>query len=75
MLFRCHAGHGLEPVGEMGGPLFQRPLFHGFRNLIGYLQIQLLPVFHTGFPCLEGGSGKPFLHCLFIKYHATEQFR
>ena len=29
------AGHGLEPVGKVGGPLLQSPLLHGVGHRLG----------------------------------------
>ncbi len=40
VLFRRHAGHGLEPVGEVGGPLLDRPLLHGVGYDVGGFDVQ-----------------------------------
>ena len=35
VLFGGEAGHGLEPVGIVGGPLFNGPFLHGGGDLVG----------------------------------------
>ena len=75
VLFRGDAGHGLEPVGKMGGALFHRPVLHGGSHRIGHRQIQLgslinglaQGVIHL---CRQAG-----LHHPIVKYHAAKILR
>ena len=68
------AGHGLEPMGEMGGALFHGPLLHGLGDLIGGGNIQRGAFRDALFPGLVRGGRKALLHGLLVKDHAAEQF-
>ena len=75
MLLRRDAGHGLEPVGKMGGALFHGPLLHGLSNLIGGGEIQRSPLRHTLLPGAVRRRGETLLHGVFIKYQTSKQLR
>ena len=55
VLFGGNARHGLEPVREMGGAFFQRPVFHGVGYHVGgfrrklCVRVQASEVFLVGF--------------------------
>ena len=52
MLFRRDAGHGLEPVGVVGGALFQRPCLHCVCHCVCHVYVQW---FSGADSVLEGG--------------------
>ena len=68
------AGHGLEPVGVMGGALLDGPLLHGLGDLIGGADVQGRAFSHALLPSTVGRGREPFLHGLFVKDQAAEQF-
>ena len=72
MLFRCDAGHGLEPVGVMGGALFQRPLLHGLGDGVGHVQRKVGALVDAALPGGVHVLGKPLLHGVRIEYVAAE---
>ena len=41
MLFRSRSGERLKPVGVMGNPFCESPLFHGDGYGFGYLRIKI----------------------------------
>ena len=75
VLFRGVAGHGLEPVGEVGGAPLDGPVLHGVGNAVGDGGVQRGAV---GDALLPGGidSGREaLLHGAFVKDHAAEELR
>ena len=75
MLFRGDTGHGLEPMGIVGSPLFQGPELHALRDLVGYVQRKLGTRCNAVFPGAVDMAGKPLLHSGLVKYITTEYFR
>ena len=73
VLLRRDAGHGLEPVGVVGGALFHGPLLHGLGDLIGGGDIQRRSVCNALLPRLIGRRGQALLHGVLIEDHAAEQ--
>lgn len=74
VLFRCNTGHGLEPVGEMGGALFYGPVLHGVGNDGGHGAVQPLAVLHSPLEGLVGLLGQTLPHDGVVEYHGTENF-
>ena len=68
------AGHGLEPVGVVGGALFHGPLLHGLCDLIGGGDVQSGAVGDALLPRLVGRGRETILHGLLVEDHAAEQF-
>ena len=62
MFFCGDAGKGLEPVGVMGGAVFNSPVLHGFGNHIRCGKRKLSAVFHNVNDFLIYILGKSFLH-------------
>ena len=73
VLLGGEAGHGLEPVGVMGGTLFDRPILHGVGDLAGGGTIQRRSLCQTLLPLLINGGGETLLHLLLVEYHLPEQ--
>ena len=73
VLLRRDAGHGLEPVGVVGGALFHGPLLHGLGDLIGGGDIQRRSICNALLPRLIGRRGQALLHGVLIEDHAAEQ--
>ena len=75
MLFRGDSGHGLEPVGEMGGAVLHRPVLHGRGHGIGHGGIQPCALLNG---LLQGTvyiGGQASLHHAGIKNKASKIFR
>ena len=75
VLLRRDAGHGLEPVGEMGGAFFHGPLLHGLSDLIGGGEVQGRPLRHALLPGAVRRRGETLLHSAFVKYQTPKQLR
>ena len=75
MLFRRDAGHGLEPVREVGDALFDRPVLHGVGHDVGHLQVQGLSVLNGLAQRFIGVLGQALAHCRVAKDQAAKQFR
>ena len=73
MLFSGEAGHGLEPVGEVGSALFDGPVLHGAGDLTGYGTIQCRSLGQSLLPCLVRLGGQTLLHLLLTKHHSAKQ--
>jgi len=73
MLFGGEAGHGLEPVGEVGSALFDGPVLHGAGDLTGYGTIQCRSLGQSLLPCLVRLGGQTLLHLLLTKHHSAKQ--
>lgn len=61
-VFCGDAGKGLEPVGVMGGAVFNSPVLHGFGNHICCGKRKLSAIFHNVNDFLIYILGKSFLH-------------
>ena len=68
------AGHGLEPVGVVGGALLHGPLLHGLGDLVGGGDVQRGPIRDTGLPGAVGCGREALFHGLLVEDHAAEQF-
>ena len=69
------AGHRLEPVGEVGHALFNRPVLHRIGDHAGDLRIQRRALANGALERLVYVLGQPFLHNRLVENHAAEQFR
>ena len=69
------AGHRLEPVGEVGRALFNRPVLHCIGDHAGDLRIQRRALANGALERLVYVLGQPFLHHRFVENHAAEQLR
>ena len=56
------AGHGLEPVGEMGRTLFDSPVLHCVCHNICHLKVEMFSVFYGALHCPVGFLRQLFLH-------------
>ena len=72
MLFSCRAGQRLEPVGVMGCPHIDGPVFHGLSDLVCCIDIQGLIFLQTLLPGFVGCRRQAFAHLLFVEYIAGE---
>ena len=75
MLFRCHAGKGLKPMGIMGCPSLNGPILHGMSHHICNRRIQLCPILNRLFHLLKYTLGQTLLHHRLIKYIFSKYFR
>ena len=75
MLFGGDTGHGLEPVGKMGGTVIQRPCLHHVGDDIGHGGIQRLPGAYDLPQAAVGIVGQALLLYRIVKNKASEQFR
>ena len=65
MLFGGEAGHGLEPVGEVGGAVLNGPVLHAFGNFVGGVQLERGAVLEALLPGHHGVAGDVLGHgCL-----------
>ena len=71
VLLGGNAGERLEPVGIMGGALFDGPVLHNTGNHVGHVQIQRLALVNGGLQAFVGGAGKALLHYMLIEYHGA----
>ena len=69
------AGHGLEPVGVVGGTLFHGPGLHGARDLLRDVRIQRLVVGRRLFQSTVGLVGESFVHDFIREDEAAEDLR
>ena len=72
VLFGGNACKGLEPVGKMGGPVFNGPILHGCRYGVGHLRVQVGTLIDGLFQrgvniCRQGG-----FHHSVVKGHTAE---
>ena len=72
VLLRGDTVERLEPVGEVGGSVFQSPVLHGVGHHIGHFRIQSLVLFDGGIQCLVGDGGQPLPHHVVVKYLGTK---
>ena len=75
VLFGGDTGHGLEPVGKMGGAVIQRPCLHHVGDDIGHGGIQRLPGAYDLPQAAVGIVGQALLLYRIVKNKASEQFR
>ena len=75
VLLRREIRHGLEPVGVMGGAVFNGPFFHGDRHGIGHVQLQMGSVLNGFFQGFVHVFGKLAPHDLIIEDKAAVDFR
>ena len=66
-------GHGLEPVGEVGGAVFDGPVLHAFRDLIGGVQLERGAVLEALLPGHHGVAGDIFGHSRLVEDIHAEQ--
>ena len=67
------AGHGLEPVGIVGGAVFDGPVLHDCGDLTGGGTIQRRTLCPAALPCAVDLGGETLLHLLLAKHHFAEQ--
>jgi len=75
VLFGGDAGHGLEPVGEVGGAPLHGPLLHGLGDFVGGGDIQGRALGDAFFPRAVRRGGQAVLHGLLVEDPAAEEFR
>ena len=71
MFLGSKSGHGLEPVGEMGGAVFYRPFLHGHGHGICHLKLQVGAVLNGLFQSLINILGKFIAHDLVIEHQTS----
>ena len=67
------AGHGLEPVGEVSGPLLDGPILHGVGHHGGGSAVQALALVHGALHLLEHVLGQTGAHDGVIENIAAEE--
>ena len=72
VLFSGDAGHGLEPMGIVGGALLNCPDLHGLGDLIGNFQGQLGAVSNAGLPGIKHGFPQTLAHGCLVKNIAAK---
>lgn len=72
MLLGGVAGHGMEPVGEVGGTFRDSPVFHGVCHYIRHRRIKSLTLIETAHQRLENVLGKQGSHHATIENVASE---
>ena len=75
VLFRRDTGHRLEPVGIMGGTVFQRPFLHRMSHYIRNIQVKRLAFLNRLFQRLIGTLGQTFLHRRIVEYKTAKNLR
>ena len=73
MLLGGDAGHGLEPVGVVGGPVVHGPVLHFRRHFVGGFQGEGGAILHALLPRPVAGGGEPLLHDVVVEHQAAEQ--
>ena len=74
VLLGGRARHGLEPVREVRGTAFDRPLLHRVRDLVGEARTELLALRHAKLQRLVGCFREPGAHLLRAEDIGSEQF-
>ena len=74
VLFGGHAGHGLEPMGKMGGPLADRPVLHGGGHRVRHGRVQGRAFLNGLLQRVPGRLGQQVTHHAAAEHHASEQF-
>ena len=72
VLLGGNACHGLEPVGKVGGSLFDRPILHGVGHDIGRLAVKSFAFVDGTLDLLENVPRQARAHDGIIKYHRSE---
>ena len=62
MLLGCDSGQRLEPVREVRGTLFKRPLLHGMGYLVGNVEVKWRSVINDLLKLLIRWPRKALLH-------------
>ena len=75
VLFGGNAGHGLEPVGEVGSALFNGPILHGIGDHRRHAGIQMLALLDGLLECFVGFLRQTCLHGGVVKNHRRKDFR
>ena len=75
VLLGGHAGERLEPVGEMGRAVLQRPDLHAVGDVVCDVERKRRARRQTFLPCLKCRTGDILLHCGLVKNVASKQFR
>ena len=73
MFLGGEAGHGLEPVGIVGGAMLQRPGLHTVGNLVGRVQGQGGAVLQALLPGHHGFTADVFGHGVLVEHLGAEQ--
>ena len=68
------AGHGLEPMGEMGGALFDSPVLHGVCDYGRGGAVKTLAVLNGTLHLLEYVLGEPCAHNGVVENHGAKKF-
>ena len=69
------AGHRLEPVREVRGAFFDRPVFHGIGHDTRGIVIETLALFHRRLHLPVGLLRQPLAHNCVVKYHRAKNVR
>ena len=69
------AGHGLEPVGEVGGALFNGPVLHGVGDHRCHIGVQVLAQLDGFLQGLIGILGQARFHSGIVKNHGRKDIR
>ena len=75
MLFGCSFSKRLEPVGDMGYPMFHSPGLHSFSHLVGYISAKSLVAFYTGYQGIIGRRLELLAHLVAVEDAFAEIFR
>ena len=67
------AGHGLEPVGEVGAALLRGPLLHGLGDLVGDGEVQGSALGDAALPGGVGRGGETLSHRILVEDQAAEE--
>ena len=67
VLFGGRAGHGLEPVSEVGGPVLERPFLHCVGDGVRGLYVELLALLNALSQLRVENHGKLCLHHLVVE--------
>ena len=75
MLLGRGAGQRLEPVGKVGGPLFDGPIPHGGSHGIGHIRVQGRAASNGLFERIVNLAGQSAPHDLIVEYHTSKDLR
>ena len=75
VLFGGDAGHGLEPVGKVGGALFDGPVLHGVGHYGGGGAVEPPSLVHGALHLSEHVLGQSRPHDGVVEDHGTESIR